>query len=613
MFFSGVSDNTISGSRSNDYENDLRDVCSETPMSDADASPSSHGNGHQAASETADADFRHTPIEDRAHKEFLDGGQCNLSKTANVTQSDISGYVAERPDGVIGGICEQGQTSSLSTSSPYIVRDSSTTSAVSGDSSGFGNGFNPQSTLINVNTCSGFKPYQCETSDATFSLISKQTHTGERPYDVSSKALSPQKTPLPSHVASEHMAKRYACELCDKRFKTEAVLKYHLNKHYGIKPFECGKCDATFANPQARACHLNTHTGVRPLQACKLCSRTFKSRSGLVTHVKTVHFGKKIICPLCHKGFTQSHNFKYHMNKHYGVRPFKCKKCAATFTGYCGMSSHMKTHFSHTPNEGQAHKEFSDGGRCKSKTPNANQSDISGNVAERPDGAIGGIWEQGQTSSLSKSSPYIVRNSSTTSAVSGDSSGFGNGFNPQNALINVNTCNGFKPYQCETSDATFSLISKQTHTGERPYDVSSKALSPQKTPLPSHVASEHMAKRYACELCDKRFKTESVLKYHLNKHYGIKPFECGKCDATFANPQARACHVNTHTGVRPLHACKLCSRTFMSSSGLRKHVMTVHFGRKFICPVCNKGFTQSHNFKHHMNKHYGVRPFKCKK
>ena len=44
--------------------------------------------------------------------------------------------------------------------------------------------------------------------------------------------------------------------------------------------------------------------------------------------------------------------------------------------------------------------------------------------------------------------------------------------------------------------------------------------------------------------------------------------------------------------------CKFCGKFFNLKGNLKKHVATVHDGvRNFMCPICNKSFTQNHSLR----------------
>ena len=68
---------------------------------------------------------------------------------------------------------------------------------------------------------------------------------------------------------------------------------------------------------------------------------------------------------------------------------------------------------------------------------------------------------------------------------------------------------------------------------------------------------------------------------------------------------------NTHQTGNGNHACKICSKTFISVSHLNLHMRT-HIGfRPFICDICKKGFSQLSNCVSHQKIHSGTKDHHC--
>ena len=61
--------------------------------------------------------------------------------------------------------------------------------------------------------------------------------------------------------------------------------------------------------------------------------------------------------------------------------------------------------------------------------------------------------------------------------------------------------------------------------------------------------------------------------------------------------------------------CDICSSLFKTKRQLKKHIESVHEGKKpFKCNICDVSFSQKHNLETHVvSVHEGKKPFKCDK
>ncbi|CAH0602470.1 unnamed protein product [Chrysodeixis includens] len=112
---------------------------------------------------------------------------------------------------------------------------------------------------------------------------------------------------------SYYNIKNIVCEVCGKRYASNAALRYHQRVHTGERPYKCTECSKSFTMPLFLQIHLRTHTGERPYE-CSLCPKAFSNKAALLRHDR-VHTGiKPYECPQCGKFFTQSNSMKLHVN-----------------------------------------------------------------------------------------------------------------------------------------------------------------------------------------------------------------------------------------------------------------------------------------------------------
>jgi uncharacterized Zn-finger protein len=78
---------------------------------------------------------------------------------------------------------------------------------------------------------------------------------------------------------------KYTCEICDKSFKTQNILRQHLRIHTGDKPFQCSICSKCFSQMASLKYHLATHSDDRPFK-CDYCTKSFKLKPPYKKHIK---------------------------------------------------------------------------------------------------------------------------------------------------------------------------------------------------------------------------------------------------------------------------------------------------------------------------------------
>ncbi|XP_016990226.2 zinc finger and SCAN domain-containing protein 2 [Drosophila rhopaloa] len=176
---------------------------------------------------------------------------------------------------------------------------------------------------------------------------------------------------LAQHRRKEHT--EFACQLCDKVFKSSRSLVRHVQGHSGARTYKCEheNCGKSFVNQhnltshrrvhnedrnyvcelcgyrsryrEALIVHRRTHTGEKPFQ-CPTCARCFASKSLLNEHQAMHSTEKPYKCDKCDSAFSRPKALYHHKHLHLGVKKFKCKICGNAYAQAAGLSAHMRTH-----------------------------------------------------------------------------------------------------------------------------------------------------------------------------------------------------------------------------------------------------------------------------
>ncbi|CAL7933993.1 unnamed protein product [Xylocopa violacea] len=167
-------------------------------------------------------------------------------------------------------------------------------------------------------------------------------------------------------------------------------------------------------------------------------------------------------------------------------------------------------------------------------------------------------------------------------------------------------------YKCEQCGKKFKVQSDYT-THVKDHDTESCVCDicgsryPSKSSLYFHKHYKHKTKvkKFQCQTCKKKFKTQKNLETHMELHK-IK-YVCEQCGMEFKTKYGLTKHLRTHSGEKS-YLCAICGKTFGCLSSQKIHLLT-HVGeRPYVCDICGQSFTQRSPMMLHRRKHPGIHP-----
>ncbi|CAG4986153.1 unnamed protein product [Colias eurytheme] len=185
------------------------------------------------------------------------------------------------------------------------------------------------------------KPYKCEKCSRAFAVkanlqrhqksVGCKTPTEpELTCNVCDKVFI-KECLLKSHLRRHTTEKPFHCEMCDMQFKYKSTLVRHIQVHNDIRPYSCQFCNKQFTHSGLLKPHLRKHTGEKPY-TCPTCKKQFAHKHNMLRHTLRHNREKNLECQLCHKVFPRESRLIYHMRSHTNSKPFKCDVCGRKFS-----------------------------------------------------------------------------------------------------------------------------------------------------------------------------------------------------------------------------------------------------------------------------------------
>ena len=119
----------------------------------------------------------------------------------------------------------------------------------------------------------------------------------------------------------------------------------------------------------------------------------------------------------------------------------------------------------------------------------------------------------------------------------------------------------------------------------------------------------------ACTDCNFTFKNEEDFVWHMNQHENGRHRKCGGCLLMFATKNSVDVHYESeHMKIQ--YICPGCDKKFSNKANMKKHIRNIHENHKqliMLCMVCPSKFTtkRTEEFKNRKTKSIGSNATQC--
>ncbi|XP_067666163.1 uncharacterized protein [Haliotis asinina] len=140
----------------------------------------------------------------------------------------------------------------------------------------------------------------------------------------------------------------YACDHCDKKYKTRKALKNHMYHHINRKRYQCEICGYFTATPSDLKLHTTTNHSDGPLYKCHVCGNNYRSQYSMDDHLWKVHGLKDdkrkcLQCDECDFITLWQGTLTAHKKIHVTEKNFACEICGKIFRTPNNLSSHRNS------------------------------------------------------------------------------------------------------------------------------------------------------------------------------------------------------------------------------------------------------------------------------
>ena len=437
-----------------------------------------------------------------------------------------------------------------------------------------------------------------------------------------------------------HKERNFLCSECGAQFSEQKSLQYHLEKMKTIGPdgsvvYRCAKFTKL---PSMASEHLHKDEASN-LFLCNICDYTSASQTDTKRHIQRIHLGeKRFVCNTCNKGFSSQPEVGRHLAREHddksllgetedpnNLKPdtYKCQQCM-----YESPSRiNVERHFSVVHLKERNYQCTECGQRYSDKKTLLLH--VEKNTITTPDGKT--VLQCTKFTKLPSRAGEHLRKDEETHLYHCVLCNY-SAKNQSGAKRHVERMHlKEKRFVCNTCSAEF-LTKKELayHLGTEHNDLSlceneEKLLSLKPEAL-------------QCEYCEYSSTVRQYLERHVKVvHLKERNFVCSECGFAFSEKKSLQSHIDRNTvsanggeavlqcsmfkklpssagehiakdGSTNEFYCLQCSYRSKCPSDTKRHVERMHLKlKKFVCKLCDKGFSSKPNFYLHLATDHGDR------
>ncbi|XP_041353132.1 zinc finger protein 235-like isoform X1 [Gigantopelta aegis] len=351
------------------------------------------------------------------------------------------------------------------------------------------------------------------------------------------------------------------CIICEEKF-SKYYIKHHMKIHSTDRPYMCKRCGKTFAHKQSLVAHKLKHKREMMVWNCEICDRIFDYEYLLKRHMK-LH--TKYKCDKCDKTLRNRASYLSHWRTH-NNSSYCCVVCKRTYSRYSAYFSHYQSHnnVDHLPlpeNTGNITSESS------SQTDPGNDDNLT--AVDKSEDEMVDNQELTAENSVENDPLTEVTDDKSHESLGTSQPDVDSRRNDFIPIPNCNSKKYQTPHTCHICgwDATSPCALKRHMRVHEPKAIKGDNVTVEITNMykegviqcpvcderfskyyiKNHMKIHSNDRPYCCDICDKSFVYKSSLASHVVKHQTeTVVLYCELCDRTFDHQHSLNRHMKTH-------------------------------------------------------------------